>query len=144
VDVQLDLVVLADMANIDGIGKLNIIGEFNAIGATTLPTQPINMALAVRIIASASEGQEHRVAIVLVDADGHELARIPDQTIQFGQVMPGTSGDLRAQFVVGIGRAQFPAYAAYSFHVLVDGRFIGERTLYVTPPPSRPSIAPPA
>jgi uncharacterized protein DUF6941 len=131
---QLDLAVLADMANIDGAGKLNIIGEFNMIPAVELPSPPLTMALVARIVAEASEGPQHRVAIALVDADGRELARIPDQVLQFGGAVPGTSGDLRAQLVVGIMGARFPAYGAYAFHVLVDGRYLGERVCYVVPP----------
>jgi hypothetical protein len=35
--------------------------------------------------------------------------------------------------------ARFPAYGAFSFHVLVDGRYLGERTCYVVPVPVTPS-----
>src|SRR5713226_2140878 len=125
---QLDLVVLADMANIDGGGKLNIIGEFNMIPAAELPSPAINMALVARIVAAGSEGQQHRVALALVDADGRELARIPDQVLQFGPVVPGTSGRLRSEIFIYIMGAQFPAYGSYRSHALVDGRYLGERT----------------
>lgn len=128
---RLDLLVTADTANIDAAGKFNIIGEFNAIHATELPSPAMSLVVVMRIVAAASEGDAHKFSVVLVDQDGNETARVPDQELNFGKVVPGTSGDLRAQVIIGIQGARFPAYGPYQFQVLVDGRFIGDRTVYV-------------
>jgi hypothetical protein len=132
---QVDFVLLCDMANVDGSGKLNMVGEFNAV-----PTPPLRLSLVTRIMAAASEGRDHRVGVAVVDADGNQLARLPDQAIQFSPVMPGTSGDLRAQLVIGMQGVRFPRLGTYSFHVLVDGRMLGDRELYVVPVPQGPAV----
>lgn len=137
----LDFILVADMANVDAAGKFNIVGEFNMIWARQLPSDPIPMAVAMRLIAAASEGPSHRISIAIVDQDGHQLARLPDVEIQFAPAVPGTSGDLRAQIVLGTGGARFPALGPYSFQVLVDGRFVGERTIWIVARPPRPSDA---
>lgn len=132
---RVDLVCIADMANIDAGGKLNIVGEFNTILAANLPSPPVNMTLVARITAASSEGNEHEITIVIVDQDGHELVRLPTQQIRFKPVLPGTSGDLRAQIVLGIKGARFPAHGPFRFDILVDGRVVGDRTLFVVPSP---------
>ena len=136
---RLDLIVLADLANVDAVGKFNIVGEFNAIYARELPTSPVNISLVARIVAESSEGEEHAISVALVDQDGKELARIPDQPLRFARAFPGSTGDLRALVIIGMRQVQFQAYGPFSFHVLVDGRFLGERTVYVLARPDSPA-----
>jgi len=135
--VQIDFILTADMANIDAAGKFNIIGEFNAVGAQTLPSRPINMVIVARIVAAASESDTHDLEIALVDQDGKELARVPAQQIKFARSVPGSSADLRAQIVVGVQGLQFHSYGAFSFHVLIDGRFLGGPPIYELQPPKK-------
>ena len=132
---NLDLIVVADMANVDAAGKFNIVGEFNLVYAPELPTPPLHVSLAMRLVAAASEGATHRVEIAVVDQDGKQLARTPPMEATFGDSVPGTTGDRRAQLVMAIGGARFRAFGSYSFQVVVDGRFIGGRTIYVVPHP---------
>lgn len=142
---KLDFILLADMANVDAAGKINIVGEFNMLISPQTPSPPVNMVLVMRIIAAASEGPSHRFSMAVVDQDGRQLARLPEQEVQFAPSVPGTSGDMRAQIIFGLGGVQLPRYGPYSFHVLVDGRFLGERTVYVVAPPAPPTpTAPPA
>ncbi len=128
---RLDLLVFADMANVDRAGKFNIVGEFNLVFSQQLPTQPMAMSMVVRLVAEAPEGPDHQVAIAIVDEDGLQLARTPDVPMRFGAPVPGTTADLRAQIVLGMLGVSFSKFAPYSFQVLVDGRFVGERELYV-------------
>jgi hypothetical protein len=130
---NLDLLVVADMANVDASGKFNIVGEFNLIFAAELPSPPVHLSLVTRLVAAASEGPTHRVEVAVVDQDGRQFARTPPMEATFGGSVPGTSGDFRAQLVMRINGARFPAYGPYSFQVLVDGRFVGGRTIYVVP-----------
>ena len=134
---NLDLVLIADMANIDAVGKFNIVGEFNAVLSPKLPARPPAITLVARIVAATPEGKKHKVGIALIDADGNQIARIPDQDVEFSSTIPGSTGDLRAQLVLTIAGAQFDHYGAYQFHILVDGRSIGERTFHVVQPPKR-------
>lgn len=128
---RLDLLVFADVANVDRAGKFNIIGEFNLVQAPDLPSPPVNMSLVARVVAEASEGPRHALAIAIVDEDGKQLARTPEAELSFGAPAPGTTGDLRSQLVLGMINVRFPRYGTYEFQVLVDGRFVGSRDLYV-------------
>ena len=131
---KLDFVVLADMANVDAAGKFNIIGEFNAVSARNLPTRPFNIVLVARLIAAGSESRDHKICLAVVDQDGKELARSQEQTLAFAPQFPGTTGDLRAQIIMHMQGIRFQQYAPYAFHLVVDGRYIGDRTLYVVQP----------
>jgi hypothetical protein len=126
-----DLIVLADMANIDAGGKLNIIGEFNTVRARQIPSDPLRVVLVARIVAESSEGVDHDIQIVIVDQDGNELSRLPKRKARFSRTMPGTSGDLRAQIVLWVEGLRFPSYGTFRFDVLVDDRYIGGRSLFV-------------
>lgn len=128
---KLDLLLIADMANVDASGKFNIVGEFNMIRATSIPTQPINMVLVTRLVAAASEATEHEISVHLVDEDGQPVAKLEGAHATFARAIPGTSGDQRAQFVLGLNNIRFPKLGTFAFHVLVDGRFIDSRAFHV-------------
>ncbi len=141
---HLDLIAICDMANIDVAGKFNIIGEFNTVFAQNPQAANVDITLVGRIIAETTEmATGHQISIALIDADGTEVARLPNQPVSFKKVLPGTSGNLRADFVLTLARASFPHYGSYRFDVLINGRHLGGREFYVLNPQARPAAPEP-
>lgn len=109
---------LADEANISQDGKLNVLGIFDRIGASSFPTVHPKMVFAFRVRAGFEDvGQEYAVHVRLVDEDGGSLFEANGEIVapvvepgefsvanqiftlvgvQFGQ--PGTY-----KFLVGLG-----------------------------------------
>jgi hypothetical protein len=118
--VDIDLALLADAATIDASGKLNILGIFDRISATSFPVQHAHIALILRFVASPEEAGNHEVRIVLRGPDGEEVVGL-DGKIQTGPGGGRSGGDVRVPQVVNMERMVFPKPGRYTFEVLVEG-----------------------
>ena len=118
---DLKFALLADHVNTTLEGKLNIIGEFNAISAARVPATHPFLFLVARLEASVSEGTEHELTIGIYDEDGQKvMPKSPTFPIKFkpqGRGLP-----LRAQVVAQLGGLRFDHFGSFEFHLLVDGR----------------------
>ena len=118
---DLKFALLADHVNRTSEGKLNIIGEFNAISAARVPATHSSLFLVARFEASVSEGTEHQLTIGLYDEDGKGvLPKSPTFPIKF--VPQGRGLPLRAQVVAQLGGLKFDHFGNFEFHLLVNGR----------------------
>jgi len=109
--------VLADGANVTQDGKLNILGIFNALGASQFPAVHPQMFLVMRFEATrAEEGKTKKIEIQLADGDGGKLF-----TVGANLVVPtGTPGSaIRMNHILGMNGVQFPRPGDYVFNVLV-------------------------
>ena len=114
------LAALADSANISQEGKLNILGEFNQIYASSLPLQHAAMSLVLRLEAGPVEyGQEKQVEIRLVDADGISLLDVGTAKVSVPNAGPGKRA--RLVTVLNIRNTVLESYGDYAFVVLVNG-----------------------
>ncbi|MGH2505068.1 MAG: DUF6941 family protein, partial [Ktedonobacterales bacterium] len=96
-------------------GKLNIMGLFNTVRATSFPTTLHEMRLIVKFqFTSAERKMTKTVQFKLLDPDGVELISIA-QPIQ-------VPDDLAPEVVhiVSVRGITFPKTGDYAFHVLVD------------------------
>ena len=108
---------LADGANVTQDGKLNILGIFNALGASQFPAAHPQMFLVMRFEATrAEEGKTKKIEIQLADGDGGKLF-----TVGANLVVPtGTPGSaIRMNHILGMNGVQFPRPGDYVFNVLV-------------------------
>lgn len=73
---QVKLFLVADYANVDSAGKLNILGVFTKIYCRSLPTEH-QMHIVAQLSFDWSEGGQHRAAFIrFYDPDGKEKATI--------------------------------------------------------------------
>lgn len=136
---ELKFALLGDAANESKEGKLNLIGEFNTIRSAGEPVGWPALALAARFEASVSEGTQHRFQIGLFDSDGQSILPLSGPLpLAFQNQGPGRP--LRGQVIIHLVGLMFPKFGDYSFHLLVDGRLLGEVPVYVmkAPTPPRP------
>ena len=98
---EITLALLADAANISVEGKLNVLGAFSNIYASSFPARHPSMNLVFEFDASASEsGSMRHIEVRLLDEDGKTLGTLetdfavpqPERgrRIIFGAVLPLT------------------------------------------------------
>ncbi len=118
---EIKTAVLADAANVSQEGKLNITGIFNLIHAGSFPVTWPLMVFVIRLEAHASEIGNHQIKIQIVDEDGGRLSEVQ------GALEIGPRDDPRypahSDIILQIANAQFPKPGAYSFDILIDGRY---------------------
>ncbi len=110
--------LLADGANVSREGKLNILGAFDRLYASTFPFTWPRMMLVARFVASAAEyGTEKSIEIVTLDADGKKLG-----TASGKMTLPtGVSGrQLKINHILPM-TITFPATGEYSVEILING-----------------------
>lgn len=117
---EVDLALLADAATIDGSGKLNILGIFDRLGATSLPTRHPRLTLVLRFSAGVDEIGTHQVGIVLKGPDGQEVLRIDGEMNLTGGPHSVADGVL-VPHILNMDGLVFPVAGRYAFDVRVDG-----------------------
>ena len=113
------LALLADSANISQEGKLNVLGAFDNINASSFPAVHAAMVLVIGLTASPAEyGHTRLCRIRLLDADANQLLAIE------GDLEVNQPSDLAAPHSVyipfPIPPITFPHAGDYAFHILID------------------------
>ena len=116
---EVTLALLADAANVSQEGKLNILGTFANINATTFPAQHPEMQLVLRFEASPAEaGSKKNLEIKILDEDGKSVGGFSGEM----PVPPAQPGKrIRMLTVLRIVGAVFPKRGDYVVAVLIDG-----------------------
>lgn len=117
---EIDLALLADAANMDNNGKLNVLGVFDRIGTTSFPARHPRMVLILRFAAPIGEAGRHRVGITLRGPDNNQIVRV-DGKIQIGPTGPVTGGLIRVPHILNLDGLVFKRPGPHSFDVEVDG-----------------------
>lgn len=122
-------ILLADAANVSVEGKLNIIGIFNAIGASTFPTVWPQMQVVIILEADTTEqGQTKNVAVQLVGPDGQKVLALGGKVA----VPRGEPGyPIETNHILGLSGVKFEGPGDYVFTVLVNGDPKGRAPLMV-------------
>ncbi len=125
---ELNHLLIADYANVDREGKLNVMGIFNRIYTNTFPAQHPEMRVIISLLATPAEaGRTRHLEVKLIDEDGNGLLEwetdvdIPQyrgKPIVVNQILK----------FVGV---TFPTPGEYAFNVLVDGDDKGTAPIYV-------------
>ncbi len=118
--------LLADAANATPDGKLNVLGAFEAVFAASYPATHASMTVVIRLTASPAErGQKKQVAILIIDEDGHNLAKIDAET-----EVPNSIEILSPTLtlMLAVQNLVLPKSGTYSFHLLVNGESKGSRS----------------
>ena len=126
------LALIADSANISVEGKLNILGEFDTVFATSEPvTHPALWFIAKLSFGSADAGK-HNFLLRLVDDDGNTILAPLTGVLEIQAPGVGFSGD-RASLpvIIGAQNITLPRFGRYTFELRVDERIVAEVPLYV-------------
>ncbi len=115
---KIPVAFLADEANISQDGKLNVLGIFDRIAASTFPTVHPKMVFVFRIHADFPDvGSTSSVQVRLVDEDGGVIFEANGEIVA-PTVSPGEFSTANQVFsLVGV---QFSQPGIYKFLVLVD------------------------
>jgi hypothetical protein len=117
---EVNLAVLADYANVSQDGKLNIMGIFQEINATSLPFPLPQMYLVMSFSAGPAEFDSQRpIRIVLLRADGEEILNLEGQMQVPRPTRPGSRAYLNE--TIGLAGVTFDQAGDYGFSILVGG-----------------------
>lgn len=109
---------VADFADVNQQGKLNIQGVFDRINAPAFPARHSTMFLVFRLKAEFEDSQKpHKLKIVLHDADNRESLRM-EGDMQTPYVPPGAF--VSHNQIVRLNDIAFAAPGRYVFAVQVD------------------------
>lgn len=127
---ELLTILVSDYANIAEGGKVNVMGIFSDIYASSFPTIHSSMFLVIKLSPEFPEyGQQRQLTITLVDGDGKlELAKIT------GEIDVPMSKNGRRPEIVSIIELKgiiFPKPGRYQFSVLIDKDFKGSLAIDV-------------
>ena len=130
---EVTLAVLADYSNVSAEGKLNVLGIFDAIYASTFPvTHPMMHLVMSFEFHLAEESIEKPLEIQLRDEDGKKLLGLS------GTITPkgGRPGEpTKTNHVVAVNNIKFDKPGTYQFSILVGGEVKRDVSLRVLQSP---------
>ncbi len=123
------LALVADAANREEKGKLNVLGVFDQITADKFPYAIPQFFIVVRFSASPAEfGLKKEFQIVLLDPDGKPMARIGGK----GAVpTPDSGGRASLELILGMANVPFQRAGRHAISILVGGEEKGSIPLDV-------------
>ncbi len=117
---EVRLAALADFANVDAAGKVNIIGMFNELTADSFPVVVHAMFVALVFEAPPSEfGIDKTLSLLLIDSDGQKVI-----DMSFGSHTPSptrSGAPAQINLVVCLNNVKIDRPGEYEFCVLVNG-----------------------
>lgn len=133
--------LIADFANTDNAGKLNILGIFTALYAANFPAIHPQLHIVTKLAFDWAEfGQERELIIKLFDPDAKQMAVI-SRPFQIPSPKLGQVAEMN--FIVGIRDIAFSQPGSYEFRLFVDKDQKDIQTLEVVQlPPQATGSAP--
>jgi hypothetical protein len=141
---KVDVAVVADYANLAEGGKLNVMGMFDRILASSFPTRHAFMVLALRLrVEFDDRDKTHKIEIGLYDEDGHKWGGGTGE-VMVGLVPAGGRGVISQ--ILPFPGIMFPKAGEYHFLLLWDGDEKAKvpLTLAQIPTEGSPPSTPPA
>jgi len=117
------ILLVADYANVDQGGKLNVLGAFGRIYAPQFPAAHASLYLVIKLGADYGDfGKPKGLTVHFRDADGKVLMALP--TMNFS-VNPNTMSLPEVNFIIQVQNLVLPSPGQYDFEILVDDEEIG-------------------
>lgn len=116
---NIQVAVVCDAAA-DYSGKLNILGAFDTIFASSFPATHPQCAVALRLVFQRIEEGSHKLRMNFVDADGRFV--MPSIDIPVDVVFPSDTSDLVQNFIFNIQQLKFDSPGQYAIDIALDGR----------------------
>ncbi len=132
---KVEIFALCDAAT-EFMGKLNLLGTFDSIGARETPASHPACGIALRIRFDRIESGEHKIRMELVNADGQPVVPPLETTanVQIPDGMPSAAINL----IVNFQQLKFETFGDYSIDLAIDGRHESSLPLYVREMPAMP------
>jgi Family of unknown function (DUF6941) len=113
------ILLVADFANVDALGKLNIIGAFNRIFVREFPAKHALLYVVIRLAVELGEfGKERNLSIILYDEDSGE--RWKSGELKFSVAPPEGGHSVDFHPIVAIQNLEFEKPGRYEFRVFVN------------------------
>ena len=133
--------LLADYTTTSKEDKFSVLGIYDRIGARSFPARHPQLQLAIRILTTRADvGQERKIMVDLVDAEG--------KTLQRADGVIGIPGDVprppTMNLVMVFEDTIFQEPGAYQFNIFIDGRQEAEVPLALEQIPEAPAAPPKA
>src|SRR5690349_11264723 len=114
------IILLADFANVDAAGKLNIIGAFNRLHVSRFPAKHPLMSLVLRLLVELGEfDQQRSLKIILYDEDGNERWKSPDIAFMVGKPAIGHSEEINP--IITLQNTEFEKGGRYEYRIYING-----------------------
>lgn len=126
---KLEIFTLCDAATSDSGGKLNVLGSFDRINATSVPVTHPLCALAIKMRFERLEEGQKRVRISFMDSDGKPVMPTLDAATQV--MFPPDEPSVTACLVLQIQQLKLPNFGEYSIDLAIDGRHEASIPLFV-------------
>ena len=126
---KLELFLAADYANITNSGKLNVMGIFRVINASTFPVRHSSMHLVIKLLPELGEyGIVRDLFVKLLDPNGNELVGL---SAQVNAPKPGGGMPPEINVILELKDTVFPQPGPYQFVVLVEKDHKGALPIFV-------------
>jgi hypothetical protein len=136
---KVEIFTLCDAATLDAAGKLNILGSFDRLNATTTPVVHAQCALAIKLRFQRIEEGQKRLRVTFIDQDG--IAVMPSVEATTEVKFPGNDSSATISLAVNIQQLRLPRLdEEYSIDLAVDDRHEASVPLFVKRWPS-PDVA---
>jgi len=116
---NIEAFLLCDFAS-DQHGKLNVVGAFDSIFATKMPTAHPACSVAARIRFDRIEEGDHNVRVDVVDEDGKPVVSRLDGQISVH--MRENVSSSAVNLVLHLQRVKFEKYGQYCINLAIDGK----------------------
>lgn len=132
---KVEVFALCDAAT-EYMGKLNLLGTFDSIGAREAPASHPACAIALRVRFDRIESGEHRLRMELVNADGQPV--VPPLETAANVQVPDGMPSAAINLIVNFQQLKFENFGDYSIDLAIDGRHESSLPLYVRSMPQMP------
>ncbi len=125
---QVEVFSLCDAAT-SGSGKLNMLGAFDTLWVKKVPAVHPHCTVALRVRFHSSEGNEHKVSVKFIDADGKHI--IPETK---GVINIDYSSGQRfssANLILNIQGLKIEHFGEYSIDLAISGKSTVSLPLFV-------------
>lgn len=135
---HISFAVFADGANLSQEGKLNVLGVFDAVQVSTLPSMHPRAHLVVRLKGDGTDAGTHTMALRWVDPQGEELWSSTGELNVTASVQPGFDMDVPVIAVIDLPLSRGGRYV---MQIALDDDHKADLALMVT---TAARVAPPA
>ena len=134
--ITIPFAVIADGANVSQEGKLNILGIFQNIGASTVPATHPQISLILTFQGERRDANsEHPIKIQMVSADGEVMMNI-EASLRFNMPPSGEHSALAHQ-IFQFANITFPRFGTYDLNIFVNNevrKTVSLNVIEVKPP----------
>ena len=125
---NIEAFVLCDAAT-DSQGKLNILGAFDTIFLQSVPAVHPHCSVAARLRWERIEGEDHKLAIHIINQDGKGVIPPLEGNIKVG--FPHNASTAITNIILNIQGLKLESFAEYSVDLVVDAKHEASLPLYV-------------